>query len=307
VLDPRRLRALRAVAAHGSIAAAASALGYTPSAVSQSVAAMERYLDLQLVERTPRGVTVTPAGRRLVEHADVILAHLDAAEGEARALKDGEAAGRLALGTLPSAGALVARAARELLRARPQTELRILETDPVHALARLRAGALDIALTYRYAGVQDERPSWLEDLPLLEEPVLAVLPAGHRLAVGDGALRLAELAGERFIAEPQPDLRPFTVVACRAAGFTPPIAAASSDYEITLALVADGLGVALVPRLAVRDLPGIAVRPLAAPALTRELRAATRVGTARVPGVAALLGALRRAARGGDGRVADAA
>jgi len=305
------------VAAHGSIAAAASALGYTASAVSQSVAAMERYLDLQLVERTPRGVTVTPAGRRLVEHADVILAHLDAAEGEARALKDGEVAGRLALGTLPGTGALVARAARELLRARPQTELRILETDPVHALAGLRAGALDIALISRHAGVQDERPSWLEELPLLEEPVLAVLPAGHRLAgadagddgdgAGAGALRLADLAGERFIAEPQPDRRPFTVVACRAAGFTPRIAAASSDHEITLALVADGLGVALVPRLAVRELPGIAVRPVAAPALTRELLAATRVGTARMPGVAAMLGALRRAARGGDGRVADAA
>jgi len=305
VLDPRRLRALRAVAAHGSIAAAAGALGYTPSAVSQSVAAMERYLGLQLIERTPRGVTVTEVGRRLVEHADVILAHLDAAEGEARALKDGDSPGRLAVGTLPSAGTLVAHAARELLRARPGTELRILETDPVHALARLRAGALDIALSYRYAGVQDERPGWLEDTALLEEPILAVLPTGHRLAGGD-AVRLADLAGERFIAEPQPERRPFTVVVCEAAGFTPRIAAASSDYEITLALVADGLGVALVPRLAIRDLPGLAVRPVAGPALTRELLAATRVGTARMPGVAAMLGMLLRAARAG-GRPAVAA
>src|SRR3954469_6343667 len=124
MLDPRRLRALREVAARGSIAAAATALGYTPSAVSQSIAAMERYLDLQLMERTSRGVTLTAAGHRLVEHADVILAHLEAAEREARALKGAHGASRLTLGTLPSAASLVARAAAELLRVRPGTELR---------------------------------------------------------------------------------------------------------------------------------------------------------------------------------------
>ncbi len=295
VLDPRRLSALRAVSAHGSIAAAATALGYTASAVSQSVAAMERYLDLQLMERTPRGVTLTPAGLRLVEHADVILAHLDAAEDEARAFKGGDA-GRVWVGTLPSAAALVARAAGELLRARPGTELRIVEIDPVGGLAGLRAGALDVTLVPRYAGIEHERPGWLEDTPLLEEPLLAVLPDTHRLA-DRGPVRLADLAAERFITEPEPEHRSLTHVACRAAGFTPEVAAGSSDYDVTLALVAGGLGVALVPRLAVRELPGIAARPLADPAVTRRLLAATRVGTGRVPAVASMLGALLRAAR----------
>ena len=139
MLDARRLRALRAVAAHGSIAAAATSLGYTASAVSQSIAAMERYLDLQLMERTSHGVTLTDAGLRLVEHADVILAHLDAAEREARALK-GQDARALSLGSLPSASGVVARAAAELLRRHPGAELRIVDADPARSLPGLRSG-----------------------------------------------------------------------------------------------------------------------------------------------------------------------
>src|SRR5206468_3755295 len=118
MLDPRRLKALREVHARGSIAAAALALGYTASAVSQSVAAMERYLELQLLERTSRGVSLTPAGLRLVEHADVILAHLDAAEREARALSSHDAPMSLTLATFASGADLVVRAAAHLAAAR---------------------------------------------------------------------------------------------------------------------------------------------------------------------------------------------
>jgi DNA-binding transcriptional LysR family regulator len=256
---------------------------------------MERYLDLQLMERTSRGVTLTAAGLRLVEHADVILSHLDAAESEARALKGAGGPSRLALGTLPSAAGLVARAAVELLRARPGTDLRIVETDPLHALARLRGGELDVALTFVYDHVEVERPRWLHETPLMQDSIVAVLPERHRLAAR-AEVRLAELAGEGFVVEPPPERRGFTLAACHAAGFAPEIAASSSDYEVTLALVADGVGVALVPRLAARELPGIAVRDLSEPSLGRRLVAGTRVGTARTPAVAALLGALRRSA-----------
>ena len=294
MLDARRLRALRAVAAHGSIAAAATSLGYTPSAVSQSIAAMERYLDLQLMERTSRGVTLTDAGLRLVEHADVILAHLDAAEREARDLTKDHAL-ELCLGTLPSAAAVVARAAMELLETHPGAQLRIVDADPVRSLAGLRSGELDVALTYAYDGVDVERPRWLHETPLLDDPILAVLPEHHALA-GEGDLRLADLSREPFIVEPRPDPRAFSIVACQAAGFSPAIAAYSSDYDVTLALVADGLGVALVPMMAMRDMPGVVAHRLVGPALKRQLLAATRVGGARTPGVAALLGALRRAA-----------
>jgi molybdate transport repressor ModE-like protein len=295
MLDARRLRALRAVAAHGSIAAAATSLGYTASAVSQSIAAMERYLDLQLMERTSHGVTLTEAGLRLVEHADVILAHLDAAEREARALKGQEHALALYLGSLPSAAGVVARAAAELLQRHPGAELRIVDADPVRSLPGLRSRELDVALTYAYDGMEVERPRWLQVTPLLDDPIRVALPEHHPLA-GQDSVRLADLARERFIAEPRPDRRAFSVLACQAAGFSPEIAAYSSDYDVTLALVADGLGVALVPMMALRDVPGLVARRLLEPGLKRQLLAATRVGNARTPAIAALLGALRRAA-----------
>jgi molybdate transport repressor ModE-like protein len=295
MLDPRRLRALREVAARGSIAAAAQALGYTASAVSQSIAAMERYLDLQLLERTSRGVTLTPAGVRLVEHADVILAHLDAAEREARGLRSHDAQISLTMATFASGVDLVVRAAGELAQARPNTELRVVEADPGYSLPELRSGNVDVALTYVNDGLPTEPPAWMEEMPLLTEPVLAILPERHPLA-GRDAIRLVELAGERFIAEPAADHRPFTLIACHAAGFEPRIAGYSSDFGLTTGLVARGGAVALIPRMALREAAGVAALPLSEPELTRRVFAATRVGNARVPGVAALLGALRRAA-----------
>jgi molybdate transport repressor ModE-like protein len=295
MLDPRRLRALREVDACGSIAGAAQALGYTASAVSQSISAMERYLDLQLLERTSRGVTLTPAGTRLVEHADVILAHLDAAEREARALRSNDAEISLTLGTFASGVDLVVRAASELAQVRPNTELRIVEADPAYSLPELRRGNVDVALTYVNDGLPTEPPAWMEEMPLLTEPMLAILPERHRLA-GRDAIRLIELAGERFIAEPAADHRPFTLVACHAAGFEPEVAGYSTDFGLTTALVARGGAVALIPRMALREANGVVGLPLSEPKLARRVFAATRVGNARVPGVVALLGALRRAA-----------
>jgi molybdate transport repressor ModE-like protein len=295
MLDPRRLRALREVDARGSIAAAAQALGYTASAVSQSIAAMERYLDLQLLERTSRGVTLTPAGTRLVEHADVILAHLDAAEREARALRSHDAQISLTLATFASGADLVVRAASELAQSRPNTELRIVEADPGYSLPELRSGNVDVVLTYVNDGLPATPPSWMEEMALLTEPVLAILPERHPLATRD-AIRLVELAAERFIAEPAADHRPFTLIACHAAGFEPEIAGYSSDFALTTALVARGGAVALIPQMALRETNGVVGLPISEPKLARRVLAATRVGNARVPGIAALLGALRRAA-----------
>jgi DNA-binding transcriptional LysR family regulator len=256
---------------------------------------MERYLDLQLLERTSRGVSLTPAGLRLVEHADVILAHLEAAEREARSLRAHDAAVTLTLATFASGVDLVVRAAGDLARARPNAELRIVEADPAYSLPELRSGNVDVALTYVNEGLSAPAPAWMEELPLLEEPVLAIVPREHPLA-GRAAIKLTDLAGQRFIAEPAADHRPFTLLACHAAGFDPDVVGYSSDFALTTALVARGDAVALVPRMAVREPDGVVALPLADPMLSRRVLAATRVGTARVPGVAALLGALRRAA-----------
>jgi DNA-binding transcriptional LysR family regulator len=296
MLDLRKLLLLRELHARGTVAAVAEALAFTPSAVSQQLAQLQREAGVPLTERVGRRLRLTDAGLRLVEHADVILAHLEAAEREARALTPA-AAPPLTLGSLPSAAALVARAASELLRDRPELRLRVVGTDPARSLPGLRGGELDLALLYAYEGVEHERPGWLQETVLLDDPILLALPARHRLAASDG-VELAELAGERFIVEPFPEPHGFTIVACRRAGFSPAVAAYSSDYDVTLALVAAGFGVALVPELAVREAAGVAVRRLAGPQRTRRLTAATRVGDARTPDVAAALGALRRAAHG---------
>ena len=256
---------------------------------------MEAYLDLQLLERTSRGVTITPAGTRLVEHADVILAHLDAAEREARALRSEAAEISLTLATFASAVDLVARAVGELAESRPNTELRVVEADPAYSLRELRSGNIDVALTYVNDGLPIEPPPWLEETPLLTEPVLAIVPERHPLA-GRDAIRLTDLARERFIAEPAADHRPFTLVACHAAGFDPEVAGYSSDFRLTSALVARGNAVALIPRMALHEPAGVVALPLSEAKLVRHVSAATRVGNARVPGVAAVLGALRRAA-----------
>jgi DNA-binding transcriptional LysR family regulator len=256
---------------------------------------MERYLDLQLLERTSRGVTLTPAGTRLVEHADVILAHLDSAEREARALRSHDAEISLSLATFASGVDLVVRAASELARTRPNTELRIVEADPAYSMPELRSGNVDVALTYVNDGLPTEPPNWMEETPLLTEPVLAILPEHHPLADRD-TIRLVDLSAERFIAEPAADHRPFTLVACHAAGFDPAVAGYSSDFTLTMALVARGGAVALVPRMALSRADGVVAVSLSEPNLARRVFAATRVGNARVPGIAALLGALRRAA-----------
>src|ERR671935_2434830 len=150
MLDVKRLRVLREVAQQGSFSAAAEALGYTQSAVSQQIAALERETGSTLLERTARGVRLTDAGRALVEHADGILARVAAAEDELEAIA-GLRGGRLRLASSPTAGAtLVPLAIAEFSRRHPGVELSLIEAEPEDAIPQLKAGELDIALTFEY-------------------------------------------------------------------------------------------------------------------------------------------------------------
>src|SRR3712207_619554 len=146
MLDVKRLRVLREVAAQGSFSAAAQKLGYTQSAVSQQIAALEREAEATLIERNPRGIRLTDAGEALVRHADKILARLAEAEAELEAIA-GLRGGRLRLATFPTAGAtLVPRAIREFSQRHPGVELTLAEADPIDSLPMLRGGELDLAL-----------------------------------------------------------------------------------------------------------------------------------------------------------------
>ena len=198
MLDVKRMRVLREVANRGSFSAAAESLSFTQSAVSQQVAALEREVGTTLLERGPRGVRLTDAGRTLVSHADAILARIDCAEDDLAALA-GLRGGRLRLASFQSAGAtLVPRAVAQFHDRHPDVELSMVEAEPDDAQERLRSGDIDLALVYDFEPVPDTLGKDLELTHLIDDRYDAVLGKDHKLA-GRRRLKLADLSGEPWI------------------------------------------------------------------------------------------------------------
>lgn len=293
MLDVRRMRVLREVAACGSFSAAAESLNFTQSAISQHVAALERETGVQLVERGARGVRLTEAGRALVDHADVILARIESAEEELAAIA-GLRGGRLRLICFQSAGAtLVPRAVAEFHQRHPSVELGMLEAEPHDAALRLKAGEVDLALVYDHEAMLSPLAAELELEHLIDDTYDAILPAEHPLAKRR-KLKLADLAEEPWVASSSmAGCRQITEHVCREAGFAPKIAFENDETMAVQALVAAGVGVSLLPRLALTTVhPGVAVRNLSdAPA--RRIWAARLSEGYRSPAVDAMLQILR--------------
>lgn len=283
----------REVARAGSLAGAARALGWTQPAVSQQVRRLERELSVALVVRLARGVDLTEAGETLLRHADAVAARVAAAGEEIAALADLRA-GRVRLAAFPSASATLVPAALAGLRERhPQVDVRLTEVEPPDGLARLHAGEDDLAVVFGFA----EEPGGETDLTevaLLDDPLLAVLPRTHPAARADG-VALDELAGERWIAGCE-RCRSHLLARAAAAGFVPDVHHSTDDYVVVQHLVEAGLGVALLPGLALRAtrLPGVAVVALPAEP-PRAVSAVVRHGSTVVPAVSATLAALMAA------------
>jgi DNA-binding transcriptional LysR family regulator len=263
MLDVRRMKVLREVAARGSFSAAAEALNFTQSAVSQHIAALERETGTQLVERSSRGVRLTEAGRVLVGHADVILARLECAEDDLAAIA-GLRGGRLRLICFQSAGAtLVPRAVAAFHDRHPGVELGMVEAEPEEACARLRSGEADLALVYDHPSTPGLLAPELELFHLIDDRYEVILPEDHRF-LDRRRLSLADLAEEHWIAST--DLcgcRRITEAACRGAGFEPRVAFEADDTLAAQALVAAGVGVTLLPHLALTTVhPGVVARTL---------------------------------------------
>lgn len=291
--DVRRLRVLRAEAEHGSFAAAAAELRYTPSAVSQQIAALEREVGVVLVERGARGARLTQAGAVLDRHAAIVLGQLAAARAE---LDDLAAlrGGTVRLAAFESSWTALVPAAVARFRAGfPEIELALAEEDPVEAVAAVRAGACDVAVVFEPNGA--EGLEGLERTVVAHDPLWAVVPAGHALAVASaGPLDLAVLAAEPWVA---PTAFCATVVrgACAAAGFEPDVVFSSADYGAVQGFVAAGAGVALVPFLALSGNPRVVARPvLGAP--SRVLAAVTVPEGPRPASATAMVAALAEAA-----------
>ncbi len=298
MLDVKRLRVLREVSARGSFSAAAEALAYTQSAVSQQIAALEREAGTVLVERNARGVRMTDAGRALVAHADVILARLADAEAELEAIA-GMRGGRLRMVSFPTAGATIAPRAIARFRERhPGVEVTLAPREPDEGLECLKSGECDIALTVE-AGFEPIADRAIERHRLLDDPFYVCVAAGHRVA-SKASVRLADLAEESWILGTTGRCPDGLVLerACQAAGFEPRVAFQSDDYTAIQGFVAAGVGVCLIPDLAlvaVRD--DVVVRRLQGRPIVRHVLAATLAGGFVSPAAAAMLEILAEVGR----------
>lgn len=295
VLEARHLRVLRAVAATGSFSAAGRELGCTQPAVSQQMKALEASVGTPLLVRTSRGMRLTQAGEALVRHAGTILAGLTAAEEEVAAIA-GLRAGRVRLTSFPSGSStLVPPALAALRAAHPGTRVSLEEAEPPRSVELLREGDCDVALAFRYEDASSAE-EW-DDLvvrPLLTDRLVGLVPEGHRLARAK-AVAIGELADEPWIAG-CPRCRGQLVRVCESAGFTPRIDFATDDYPAVVGLVGAGLGVAVLPQLAIESVRPRGVRTVALePAVRREVVALTLPDLAQVPAVAATLEELVRA------------
>ncbi|MGC0421075.1 LysR family transcriptional regulator [Embleya sp. AB8] len=297
MIDVRRMQMLRAVVTSGSITAAARNLGYTPSAVSQQLATLEKEAGIALLERIGRGVRPTEAGRLLTECAAVIGTHVAAAETALADLRAGRS-GRITIHYFASVGVvLVAPALAALRREHPGVQVRLQLSEPRDPLAEVRDGRADVALVVR----PDDRPP-VEDLRLehvLDVRYRAVLPHDHPLAAKP-ALDLIELADEPWVAsESAGPCLDVLLNACGAAGFSPDFVVDSQDYATAQGFVAAGLGVALIPEsgLETGDSATV-VRELRNPEPIRRVYAAVRRSAPPQPALRTFLAALHEAASG---------
>ncbi|MFE7838429.1 LysR family transcriptional regulator [Streptomyces sp. NPDC057474] len=298
MIEARHLRVLRAVAATGSFSAAGRELGCTQPAVSQQMKALESSVGTPLLVRTGREMRLTQAGEALVRHASGILAGLTAAEEEVAAIA-GLRAGRVRLVSFPSGSStLVPTALAALRAAHPGTRVSLEEAEPPRSVEMLREGDCDIALAFRYEGAAGAEEGEWDDLvvrPLLTDRLVGLVPEGHRLA-RTRSIGIGELAGDPWIAG-CPRCRGQLVRVCESAGFTPRIDFATDDYPAVVGLVGAGLGVAVLPELAIESVRAKGVRMVTVePVVRREIVALTLPDLAQVPTVAATLDRLAGAA-----------
>ena len=293
MLDVRRMRVLREVALRGSFSAAAESLSFTQSAVSQQIAALEREAGAVLVERSARGVRLTEAGEAVVRHADHILGRLSEAEAELEAIA-GLRGGRLRLAAFESAAATIMPVAiAEFTKAHPRVELSMTLLEPEESVAALRAGDVDLAVTFGAGKQEDRFGDGVEHLHLLEDPMYLVLPEDHPLARKRG-VRLADLADEPWIGgAPDCECNRLISQACMRFGFDPRIAFETDDYSAVQGFVAAGVGVSLIAELGLRTIrDDIVVRPLGRDTPVRQIFATALTGY-RSPATIAMIDVLR--------------
>jgi DNA-binding transcriptional LysR family regulator len=299
MLDLRRLRLLRELNERGTIAAVADALHFTPSAVSQQLAMLERETGVHLLERVGRGVRLTDPALVLIGHADALLERAALAEADLAAATD-TVTGRGRIAAFQSVALRLALPAMEALaRDAPRLRCELIEAEPEQALPALALGDVDLVLGDEWQHQPWRLPTGLQRHALLRDPVHLVLPARHPIARRHrDAVPLAELAGEAWTTgHAGMGWEEMTQRTCRDhGGFDPDIRHRTADANLSLALVARGMAVTLLPDLVLPSRhPGIALRRIAGGTVGRAIFAVTRATDAARPSTEALIGAMRNA------------
>jgi DNA-binding transcriptional LysR family regulator len=297
MLNLVRLSILREVVQRGSFSAAAEALDYTQSAVSQAVARLEAETGAPLLVRDRRGVRATAAGATLLTHAETILAQVQAAEDDVAAVL-GVRGGRLRIASFPSAGStLIPQAVAAFRALHPDVELSLGEGEPEDITPRLKAGEFDLALLFEFPG-EAQMFKGLATTPLIHDPMWVALPVEHQLARKHN-LALIDLREQDWVqTSARSACARHVVSVCREAGFEPRVSFESDDYDTVQGLVAAGVGVALIPRLALSHRqPGLIVRRLDPENPVRRVFAATPKAPGVAPAAREMLQILSRRAR----------
>jgi DNA-binding transcriptional LysR family regulator len=294
MIDLTALRSLDAVHAHGSVVAAAQALGFTPSAVSQQIKRLERQSGVALLERVGRGVILSGPGRILVEEGARIAAELERLETDLHA-HAGEMAGDLALvGFSTAMRGLIGPVAARLMADHPDLRIRLREVEPWQAVDEVAAGEADLAVVHRWGDVPIAIPDHLDRAIVAHDEAQVIVREDHRLA-RRRTVKPPDLVDERWIATPEGTIcRQWLMRMYAGTGRMPRIEHTSMEFDSHLALVSAGLGIALVPRLGRSPLPAnTRALEVEDPVPEREVIAVWRHSQGRSPAVKALVGALR--------------
>jgi DNA-binding transcriptional LysR family regulator len=296
-LNVDRLTALHAVANQGSIQAAAEVLHVTTSAVSQQIAKLERETDQILLERAGRGVRLTDAGALLVTHAHQVISLLERAEADLDAHRN-TATGQITMAAIPTAArGLVPRALARLSADHPRLRVELRELEPLDAIPQLVRREVDLAVVPDWFNAPLALPDGLEKEPLFDDLADIAVPARHRLA-RRSVIRLADLADEQWITWPVRSIcHDWLLYTLRSAGHEPRIAHTAAEHATQLALVAAGLGLAIIPRLGRDTVPGGVRMIRSDPALHRNIYVVWRSDAARRTAIRAAILALKKERR----------
>ncbi len=296
MLNLERLRALHALATHGSVNAAADVLHVTTSAVSQQLAKLEREIGQQLLERHGRGVRLTEAAGLLVAHTHRVLSVLEQAEAELDAQRNA-VLGHITLAAFPTAArGLAPHALRGLRQQHPQLQVVLEEQEPHESIPRLVRGDLDLVIAQDWFNAPLSLPEGLSKAPLFDDVADIALPAHHRLA-GRTSVALDDLAGEPWIAwRPGSICRDWLLHTLRSRGVEPKVMHTAAEHATQLALVGAGLGCAVIPRLGRGPVPPGVTLVSVQPALHRHIYAIWRADASRRTAIREAVQALQSSA-----------